>query len=515
MNNLNNLYNFKNPIRHFFNIDNIKFDSVEELKFKDLSWTKPVKFKIFKTKDSIRTISFPNILNFYHTVKKFTNIPNFYDIKKLSAKKRVSPDLDIGEFSVLSYNHSIQRDLYNLTKFDKLLILDIKSFYGRIYTHELGYKYIENNEDKNLEQRITSLNQGKTNGILLGSYLSLFLAEWFLMQIENKLSDELSTNNITCHYEYYSDDFYFFCNDKDINTIKSIFSKVLDEYDLQYNEDKVLLLDFEEYSRNNNLDKLWKKIINISYCKDQELIKKSSKDKVYLKYPAFFTQIVYRLDKINELKYKRVFIVNFFKTEYFKSLKANTYLLSKSDFNYLCYIYKLMPESILYSLDKIMNMKEFDHNMFKAFIELRFKSSLETEKHEEQLYFYYAIKTCGYHDLLKKFKDKVLKSDNQILISYFLIDRVINKEDYLEFLENPQESNWLQNYHYLLVYNDSNINILLPKFAKNNQKNSYNIFYKNNITKQISIVKPIEKINDAINRYLDKKIKSFKSIELS
>ena len=32
MNNLNNLYNFKNPIRHFFNLDNIKLpENIENI----------------------------------------------------------------------------------------------------------------------------------------------------------------------------------------------------------------------------------------------------------------------------------------------------------------------------------------------------------------------------------------------------------------------------------------------------------------------------------------------------
>jgi len=137
MKNFNYLYNFKNPIRHFFNLDNIKFDNLENLQFADLCWTDPVKFKVFKTEESQRTISFPNILNFYHAIKKFESEPNFYSIDRISSKKRVSPDLDIGEFSAFSYYDSIKRDVFNLTKYDKLLVLDIKSFYGRIYTHDL------------------------------------------------------------------------------------------------------------------------------------------------------------------------------------------------------------------------------------------------------------------------------------------------------------------------------------------------------------------------------------------
>lgn len=119
MDNFNNLYNFKNPIRHFFNLDNFKFDNSEDLKFEDLTWTLPVKFKIFKTENSLRTISFPNILNYYHAVKNFESEDNFFNIKQLSAKKRVSPDLTTGEFSVMSYYKCVQTDMFNLTKYCK------------------------------------------------------------------------------------------------------------------------------------------------------------------------------------------------------------------------------------------------------------------------------------------------------------------------------------------------------------------------------------------------------------
>ena len=205
--NFNNLYNFKNPIRHFFNLDNMKFSNSEDLVYDDLCWTVPIKFKIFKTEETQRTISFPNILNFYHAINAFQAEKDFYDIKRMSYKKRVSPDLNIGDFSALSYYTALQNDVFNLTRYDKLLILDIKSFYGRIYTHDFGYA---GNDDKKLEQRIGSLNNGRTNGLLLGSYLSLYLAERVLIKIEKDLNAEFEKQKIDCHYEYFSDDFYFF-----------------------------------------------------------------------------------------------------------------------------------------------------------------------------------------------------------------------------------------------------------------------------------------------------------------
>ncbi len=503
MDNFNNLYNFKNPIRHFFNLDNIKFDNSENLSLEDLVWTFPVKFKIYKAEDEQRTICFPNILNFYHAIKAFKNENNFSKIKYLSSKKRVSPDLKIGEFSVLSYYDAVQKDIFNLTKFDKLMILDIKSFYGRIYAHDFKF-------EGDSERRITSLNGGRTNGILLGSYLSLYVAERFLLQIETKLDEKLKNENIICHYEYFSDDFYFFCNNKDIDKIKTIFSKVLDEYELQMNYEKTTILDFEEYTKNNNLEKLWKKIIKISQAKDVEGEQKRRIKKNYLTSPAFFTQLVYRLSQISEIKYKRIFLANFFKTYYFNDLDAELYTLSNSDFNYICYIYKLMPEAILYSLPKLLEINGFNHRKFKEFILSRFENSLQNQKQEEQVYFYYAIKMSGLAEELKQFNTLVLQSNNQILISYFVLDKIISKEEYKNQFSPFCEKQWLQNYHYVLVYDDEDINILIPEYARKDKiRKNYFDFYEFNLKNKISILRTMEEVTKGVKKFVEDKIESY------
>lgn len=497
MENLNNKYNFKNSIRHFFNIDNLCFDDLTELKFESLSWTKPVPFKIYKTDNTERTIKFPNLLNFYHTLKTFEKESLFYEIKKMSDKKRVRPDLSTGEFSVLSYDESIQSDYFNLLKYDQLLILDIKNFYGGIYLHDFNFSF-----DDKKEQCIGAFNSGRTNGLLLGNYLSLYLAELYLRKIEDELDNEINTKAIDCKYEYFSDDFYFFCYDKDIDKIKQIFIKVLDNHDLYMNSQKIEVLDFNNYSKNNNLDKIWKKIIKDSEEKISHSIQSATK-----KYLPFFTQLNYRLSQIKESKYKRVFLVNFFKTQFFYELDTTKYILSESDFNYICYIYKFMPECIIYSINKIKSMINFQDDKFAEFLEARFKSTLNGNRYEEQLYYYYAIKICQKETMLLKYKKEILESQNQILISYCIMDGTILEDDYIP---DEAEDKWLQNYHFLLKYNKDNIDILIPKYAKKeNQRNSYKLFYKNNIDKKIPIICPIDKVQERVDNYLRKRIASY------
>ncbi len=500
---LNVLYNFKNPIRHFFNLEQVNFDGAESLEVGDLAWTAPVKFKLFKTEDSQRTIGFPNLLNYYLALRDFWTRDLFFEIPKMSDKKRVSPDLSTGEFSVLSYARNVQQDAFELTKYDKLVILDIKSFYGRIYTHDLGLA------PDDIERRVTSLNGGRTNGLLLGSYLSLYLAESFLLKIEADLDEALKAQGIDCHYEYFSDDFYFFCNDADRARVTEVFAKVLDRYELQVNSEKTVVLDFEKYTKDNNLEKLWKKIVRLSMEKDREIGYPLKGLRKKAGHPAFFTQLVYRLSQISELKYKRIFLANFFKTHYFFTLDPSLYVLSRSDLSYICYIYKLMPEAILYSLPTIKQMAGFDPAIFGEFLFSRFKSVLQTERQEEQVYFYYAIKVCGLDAELPRFKDAVLRSGNQILVSYFLLDKLLTEADLPNF-SSPREEEWLQNYHALLSGGSRDPSALIPVGAKKEkQKQSYAEFYRRNLEDGIPFVRPIGAVEKEIRTFLAAKIASY------
>lgn len=506
----NNLYNFKNPIRHFFNLDNFNYDSAGNGNINDLAWTAPVTFKIFKNEHEERVISFPNILNYYHTLNAFSKEENFYKIQHIGQRKRVCPDIKVGEFSVMSYSKALQRDAFNLTKYDKLLILDIKSFYGRLYTHDLNF-----NSSNDLERRLTSLNKGRTSGILLGSYLSLFVAEKYLKRIEDDLIQSLKDNDVSCYFEYFSDDFYFFCGKNDLTVIQKVFESVLEKFELQINHEKTKVIDFEEYMSENSLEKIWKKVVKISQEKDKELENRVNKIKPKKIHPAFFTQLVYRLKQIEDIKYKRIFLSNFFKTYYFYSIKSKNYVLSDSDLNYIFYIYKLMPETILYSLYKIKEMNGFNLEKFKDFVISRFRSALANSRNDEQVYLYYAIKVCGFIDVLVDFKELVMKSRNQVLISYFLLDKIILKDDYICNGVENQEDKWLQNYHYLLLYDKDNVDLLLPqKINRESQKESYRLFYKKNLDNGIPILKPIEEVSMAIDEFISNKIDSYRSLSI-
>jgi hypothetical protein len=67
--------------------------------------------------------------------------------------------------------------------------------------------------------------------------------------------------SINCHFEYFSDDFYIFCNKYDNETIRGLFNQVLAENDHEGNDRKIEIEDYESYNIENLLTRYWKAIM--------------------------------------------------------------------------------------------------------------------------------------------------------------------------------------------------------------------------------------------------------------
>ena len=86
------------------------------------------------------------------------------------AHKRLSANVEIGDFESGEFDRQLENDFERLCIYDVLLKVDIKEYYGRIYTHYidlLGHN----------EQYLSNMNIGATNGLIMGNYLSLYFAE--------------------------------------------------------------------------------------------------------------------------------------------------------------------------------------------------------------------------------------------------------------------------------------------------------------------------------------------------
>ena len=257
--NLNNLYNFKNPIRHFIDIESLWFPTDDSsFEINKLSWTGPFSFRIKKQDDKYRTLKIPNILNFLASYRHFKELENFNNIQEMDPiHKRLSANILTGDFVSGEYDRQLQRDFERLCIYDYLLKVDIKEYYGRIYTHYLDYQGC-------VEQYLTNMNRGATNGLIMGNYISLYFAELNLKHISRDLERYMERDGLNCEFSYFSDDFYFFCNKRDVEQVIEIFDMVLEKYGLERNEFEKEIWTYETFNNYNLVERYWKRII--VYC---------------------------------------------------------------------------------------------------------------------------------------------------------------------------------------------------------------------------------------------------------
>ncbi|MBK5482691.1 hypothetical protein JFV29_12440 [Peribacillus sp. TH16] len=494
---INNFYNFKNPVRHFLNINNMSYPTrVDEMGIKDLSWTEPINFRVRKEDNKYRTLKMPNILNFYCAYNRFKNARNFVDISSIDTHKRIVPNLDTGDFATGVYDEQLENDFQELCVYDKLVKLDIKSYYERIYTHDIKF---ENAGDENY---LTNLNSGNTNGLIMGNYISLYFAEKYLKDISDEIEVRLKEGKVECSFSYFSDDFYFFCNEKNNENVIRIFDAVLEKYNLERNDGKIESWTYLTYNNYHLSEKYWKKII--SDCKSR-YDENRNDNKLY-----FSNQLIYRMSNLKDNKLQKTFLNTFFKSTYFHDLDIKKFAIEVFNYHQLCYIFKFSPETMLYSINHFKHVDLFSGEKFKKFLKVRYTEVLSKSFNEEQLYYYYTIKILGFNCILEETVDIVVESNNQLLVSYYLKDNLFNSDYILKLKSKNEERYWFQNYH-LILYSDlindlenSISKYLMPAYATTNrQKTSYEEFYRINLKSSISLLKDIETISVNINEYME------------
>ena len=106
---LNNLYNFKNPVRFFLDIESLIFpEDLSTYTINNLCWVKPFNFRVKKNEDKFRTLKIPNVLNFVTAYEQFKNFPSFDSIQSLDPDhKRLSANIVTGDFVSGEYDKQL------------------------------------------------------------------------------------------------------------------------------------------------------------------------------------------------------------------------------------------------------------------------------------------------------------------------------------------------------------------------------------------------------------------------
>jgi retron-type reverse transcriptase len=136
-------------------------------------------------------------------------------------------------------------------KFNFIIRSDITNFYNSVYTHSIGWA-IHGREvafvDKELkltgnkiDKLVQYANDGRTNGIPVGSALSDLIAEIVLTSIDVQVSRKLK--GIDFIGSRFKDDYRILCNsEKDAKAILKILSDELISFNLLINENKTKVL---------------------------------------------------------------------------------------------------------------------------------------------------------------------------------------------------------------------------------------------------------------------------------
>jgi len=151
-----------------------------------------------------------------------------------------------------------ERDLVaEAHRFKVLIRTDITNFYNSVYTHSIAwalhgrkiafadkeFKLIGNKIDKLVQYA----NDGRTNGIPVGSAVSDLIAEILLAKIDQNVSLRLKKKKITFLGTRFKDDYRILANsEEDTKKILSVLSEELHKFNLLISENKTKILCLPE-----------------------------------------------------------------------------------------------------------------------------------------------------------------------------------------------------------------------------------------------------------------------------
>lgn len=440
MNNINNIYNFQNYVRFFFDIDNFykkyrkDFYDHQDNKLKQVTiWREPLVFNMKKNDGDLRNINIPHILSFCQGLCIIENsIEKSNELLRDIVKKdnsRMSTNLKLGEFKKRNYSKCIDEDLDLLNKYDVMLKFDICRFYNSIYTHDIKNNklFTEENADM-LDKVLSSFNNGRTNLLIMGNYLSLVVAEEFLTKISNEIIDKI-VNDVNLEYDnrkkdfeirYFSDNILIFCQNNKKEQIKNLlcnntFLRLNVRFENEYN--------YLEWKCENKL-KFYLSKIFYPLMKDEN---RNEKDLM-----KTWNEIIYRISKLNTLKEQRILLLNFFRNKKFLDELGeyldNVYEKIKPD---LKNCINIAPEILLFLtyndslIDKLSSKNDLECHC-KNLLLKNFHSQL----HDNQLYIFYFLynmkwfknglyngeQTFSKNNLL----NSALENKNYILVAYMI-----------------------------------------------------------------------------------------------
>jgi len=138
-------------------------------------------------------------------------------------------------------------------KYTRMLKFDISKCFGSIYSHSISWAVKDksyskaniglNSFDAMFDKIIQNMNDGETNGIVIGPEFSRVFAEIILQRVDGNVEENLKSFGLInkAHYEVYRyvDDYFLFTRNEEVeSSVYLEFQKELEKFKLFVNESK-------------------------------------------------------------------------------------------------------------------------------------------------------------------------------------------------------------------------------------------------------------------------------------
>jgi len=343
-----------------------------------------------------------------------------------------------------------ERDLVaEAHRFKVLIRTDITNFYNSVYTHSIAWAlhgrkiaFLDKKELKLIGNKIDKLvqyaNDGRTNGIPVGSAVSDLIAEILLAKIDQNVSLRLKKKNINFLGTRFKDDYRILAkSEEDTKKILKVLSEELHKFNLLISENKTKILCLPEgLFRHHNREYFpfsLRKQNKISF-KEFEFTLLKTLD-IHKNYPG--TSIIEKfLSELFDKNYKlKLYFSNSSKARKKEILKTFSllFLLKKESEKTLCYVMSII-EAIYATENKRYNLKEY----LRKIIKLEIKNASDEKSVFEIIWYIFFSRYLGIGVSLSESIDVDLK-ENLLLQSMIASRQKIFSDSGVTLFKKPKD----------------------------------------------------------------------------
>ena len=358
-----------------------------------------------------------------------------------------------------------ERDLVaEAHRFKILIRTDITNFYNSIYTHSIAWALHGREEafsDKifyllgnKIDKLIQYANDGRTNGIPVGSAVSDLIAEILLAKIDQNVSLRLKNKNIAFLGTRFKDDYRILANtEEDTKKILRVLSEELHKFNLLISENKTKILCLPEgLFRHHNRE----------YCpyslRRENRVSFKSFEFTLLKvidihkaYPG--TSIIEKfLSELFDKKYNlKLYFSNNLKVRKKQILKTFSllFLLKRESEKILCYVMAIIEDIYLMDNGKY-NLKKY----LREILELEIKKASEKKSVFEIIWYIFFSRYLQLGVTFSTLIDPALK-ENLLLQSMIISRQKIFSDSGIKLFKKPKDCHDIKLAKQLAVFNRS------------------------------------------------------------